>query len=158
MAMSLHINLTIFLYGHEAFWQFSSMAVSTKINFIYFLLSPWLTDGNFSCENHLRCFWQFSCVALNFFDNFTVWPWPYKFISKKFDNFPVWFFDNFPVWIFDNFPVWVFDNFPVPHNIQCLGVKSESPGKQIVMINTIMHANTKMWISLNGILLICNEK
>ena len=115
MAMSLHNNLTIFLYGREAFWQFSSMAVSTKINFIYFLLSPWLTDGNFSCENHLRCFWQFSCMALNFFDNFTVWPWPYKFISKKFDNFPVWFFDNFPVWIFDNFPVWVFDNFPVPH-------------------------------------------
>ena len=113
MAMSLHINLTIFLYGREAFWQFSSMAVSTKINFIYFLLSSWLTDGNFSCENHLRCFWQFSCVALNFFDNFPVWPWPYKFISKKFDNFPVWFFDNFPVWIFDNFPVWIFDNFPV---------------------------------------------
>ena len=100
--------LTIFQYDCEH-----------KTNFIYFLPLPWLTDGNFSCENHLRCFWQFSCVALNFFDNFPVWPWPYKFISKKFDNFPVWFFDNFPVWIFDNFPVWVFDNFPVPRQMSC---------------------------------------
>ena len=96
IAMSLHIDLTIFLYCCEAFWKFSSMAV---------WLSAWPTDGNFSCKNHFRCFWQFSCMALNFFDNFTVWPWPYKFIRKKFDNFPVWFFDNFPVWFFDNFPV-----------------------------------------------------
>ena len=108
--------LGIFLSGHGVFWQFSSMAVSTKICFINFRLLPWPTDGNFSCKNHIRCFWQFSCMALNFFDNFTVWPWPYKFIWKKLDNFPVWFFDNFPVWIFDNFPVHVFDNFPVPRS------------------------------------------
>ena len=126
MAMTLHIYLTIFLCGREAFWQFSSVAESPKINFVYFLLSPCLTDGKFSSKNHLRFFWQFSCVALNFFDNFPVWPWPYKFISKKFDNFPVWFFDNFPVWIFDNFPVWVFDNFPVPPPLRPFkwGIKS----------------------------------
>ena len=87
IAMSLHINLTIFLYGCEAFWQFSSMAVSTIINFFHFWLSAWPADRNFSCQNHFRSFWQFSCMALNFFDNFTVWPWPFKFIRKSLTIF-----------------------------------------------------------------------
>ena len=64
MAMSLHNNLTIFLYGREAFWQFSSVAV------------------NF--------FWQFSCMAMTLrkYLNYSLTIFLYG--HELFDNFPVW--------------------------------------------------------------------
>ena len=53
-------------------------------------------------------------MAVNFFDNCTVWPRTFKFIRKKFDNCTVWLFDNCTVRLFDNCTVVFFDNFPVP--------------------------------------------
>ena len=39
-----------------------------------------------------------------------------------------------------------------------LRIKLESPGMQIVTINTIMQEINKIWMSLIGILVICNKK
>ena len=63
MAMSLHNNLTIFLYGREAFWQFSSMAVSTKINLIH---RHGLQVEIFPVK-----------IIWDVFDNFPVWLWTF---------------------------------------------------------------------------------
>ena len=57
-------------------------------------------------------------MAVNFFDNCTVWPRTFKFIRKKFDNCTVWLFDNCTVRLFDNCTVVFFDNFPVPQQTE----------------------------------------
>ena len=100
----LRIFLTILLLYHEIFCQFFDCHHALQME-------------KFSCKNHLRFFWQFYCMAVNFFDNCTVWLWTYKFITKKFDNCTALFFDNCTVWLFDNYTVvafWQFSGSPSP--------------------------------------------
>ena len=112
MAVKLFDNCTVWLWAQNRFDNFTTLSWDVCQ---FFDCHHALQMEKFSCKNHLRFFWQFYCMAVNFFDNCTVWLWTYKFITKKFDNCTALFFDNCTVWLFDNCTVvafWQFSSSP----------------------------------------------
>ena len=61
-----------------------------------------LQMGKFSCKNHLRIFWQLYCMAVNFFDNCTVWSWPFETFEIQFDNCTVWLWTFLTIVLYDH--------------------------------------------------------